>query len=303
VADKRRYSHPSLGFSPVKQKGIALLQVLLISAIISVLAMYLTLTSRQQIAVAKLVDDRANAGLHLKSAESRVIFELLSKDYSASANNPLPENYNFYAKPIKIDDYARVEIQDVAGLINIRTPDRLLLRNTLKRLGADENDSSVIVDSLLDWQDKDDLTRLNGAEKGDYALGPRNRPISLKTEMRLVKGVDKVSWHTLSPNLSVAQASYFNPMLAPRPVLQAFLNSDAESVLNLREQGVLTRAEFSQSTGVYDNIGVALSPSNVFQITFRVHYGEVTLEKQRTVKLDRYAGKDGTVVENLETIW
>ena len=286
-----------------KQRGIALLQVLLISAIISVLAMYLTLTSRQQIAVAKLVDDRANATLYQKSAESRIFFELLSRDYSSTATDPLPKNYNFYANPIKIDDYTKVEIQDVSGLINIMEPNRLLLQKTLGRLGVDENASSVIVDSLLDWQDKDDLTRLNGAEKGDYVLGPRNRYISLKTEMQLVKGVDKTIWQKLSPNLSMPQMSYFNPMFAPKPVLQAFLNDDAESVLKLREQGILNRTEFSQSTGVYDNIGIVLSPSNVFQITFKVQYGEVMLTKQQTVKLDRYAGKNGTVIENLETIW
>ncbi|WP_300477789.1 type II secretion system protein GspK [Shewanella sp.] len=286
-----------------KQRGIALLQVLLISAIISVLAMYLTLTSRQQIAVAKLVDDRANATLYQKSAESRIFFELLSRDYSSTATDPLPKNYNFYANPIKIDDYTNVEIQDVSGLINIMEPNRLLLQKTLGRLGVDENASSVIVDSLLDWQDKDDLTRLNGAEKGDYVLGPRNRYISLKTEMQLVKGVDKTIWQKLSPNLSMPQMSYFNPMFAPKPVLQAFLNDDAESILKLREQGILNRTEFSQSTGVYDNIGIVLSPSNVFQITFKVQYGEVMLTKQQTVKLDRYAGKNGTVIENLETIW
>ncbi|MCS6191616.1 type II secretion system minor pseudopilin [Shewanella baltica] len=286
-----------------KQRGIALLQVLLISAIISVLAMYLTLTSRQQIAVAKLVDDRANATLYQKSAESRIFFELLSRDYSSTATDPLPKNYNFYANPIKIDDYTKVEIQDVSGLINIMEPNRLLLQKTLGRLGVDENASSVIVDSLLDWQDKDDLTRLNGAEKGDYVLGPRNRYISLKTEMQLVKGVDKTIWQKLSPNLSMPQMSYFNPMFAPKPVLQAFLNDDAESILKLREQGILNRTEFSQSTGVYDNIGIVLSPSNVFQITFKVQYGEVMLTKQQTVKLDRYAGKNGTVIENLETIW
>ena len=286
-----------------KQRGIALLQVLLISAIISVLAMYLTLTSRQQIAVAKLVDDRANATLYQKSAESSIFFELLSRDYSSTATDPLPKNYNFYANPIKIDDYTKVEIQDVSGLINIMEPNRLLLQKTLGRLGVDENASSVIVDSLLDWQDKDDLTRLNGAEKGDYVLGPRNRYISLKTEMQLVKGVDKTIWQKLSPNLSMPQMSYFNPMFAPKPVLQAFLNDDAESILKLREQGILNRTEFSQSTGVYDNIGIVLSPSNVFQITFKVQYGEVMLTKQQTVKLDRYAGKNGTVIENLETIW
>ena len=286
-----------------KQRGIALLQVLLISAIISVLAMYLTLTSRQQIAVAKLVDDRANATLYQKSAESRIFFELLSRDYSSTATDPLPKNYNFYANPIKIDDYTKVEIQDVSGLINIMEPNRLLLQKTLGRLGVDENASSVIVYSLLDWQDKDDLTRLNGAEKGDYVLGPRNRYISLKTEMQLVKGVDKTIWQKLSPNLSMPQMSYFNPMFAPKPVLQAFLNDDAESILKLREQGILNRTEFSQSTGVYDNIGIVLSPSNVFQITFKVQYGEVMLTKQQTVKLDRYAGKNGTVIENLETIW
>ncbi|WP_394200803.1 general secretion pathway protein GspK [Shewanella waksmanii] len=286
-----------------KQTGIALLQVLLISAIISVLALYFTITARQQVSVAQAANDRVLAGLLIRSAESKVLFELLTKEATDSHLYPLPEGYNFYATPIEIDQYTKVKIQDVAGLINTEFPDQTLLRRTIQNLGGTADIASTITDSLLDWQDSDDLKRLNGAEKGDYEIGPRNAPITLKSEVRLIKGMDDELWRKLEPLLSVPRASYFNPMMAPEPVLKAYLNSDANDILDLRRKGSLTRSEFSQLTGVYDQEGIILSKSDLFRLNIQVNYGQAKLEKEMTVQLDPYAKADGTVVDSVASNW
>jgi len=285
------------------QRGIALLQVLLISSIISILALYFTLTARQQLAVASLASDRVNAVLLLRSTESKVLFELLTKESTESDLYPLPKGYNFYANPIEIDEFTKVEIQDVAGLLSIQFPDKMLLKRTLIRLGAAEETADIFYDSLADWQDSDDLKRLNGAEKGDYLLGPRNAPITLKSEGALVKGMTPHLWSSLSPLLTVPRASYFNPMMAPAPILTAFLDSDAHDILQLRREGRLTRSEFSQLTGVYDQEGIILSKSDIFRLKIKVNYGTALLEKSTTVKLDPYAQKDSPVIDGINLKW
>ncbi|QLE86111.1 general secretion pathway protein GspK [Shewanella sp. Scap07] len=286
-----------------KQKGIALLQVLLISAIISILALYLTITARQQVSVAQTANDRVLAGLLVRSAESRVLFEMLTKESVESQLYPLPEGYNFYAHPIAIDKHTQVEIQDVAGLLSVRFPDQTLLRRTIQNLGGTADVASTVTDSLLDWQDEDDLKRLNGAEAGDYDIGPRNSAITLKSEVRLVKGVDDQLWRELKPLLTVPRVSYFNPMVAPEPILSAFLNSDVKDILELRKNGALNRGEFSQLTGVYDQEGIILSKSDLFRLNIEVNYGEARMSKKMTVRLRPYAKADGTVVDRIASNW
>ncbi|WP_108947127.1 general secretion pathway protein GspK [Shewanella halifaxensis] len=287
----------------IRQRGIALLQVLLISSIISILALFFTLTARQQLSVATLANDRVNAELLVRTAESKVMFELMTKESATSELYPMPKGYNFYANPISIDEYTKVEIQDVAGLLSVQYPDHTLLTKTLERLGASSDIAVQFTDSLADWQDADDLKRLNGAEKGDYPLGPRNATISLKSEAALVKGMTPLLWKQVSPLLTVPRANYFNPMVAPSPILKAFLNSDAQDILRLREEGRLTRSEFSQLTGVYDQEGIILSKSDIFRVKIKVHYGAVELTKTATLKLDPYALEDRSVIDGVNSKW
>jgi len=63
---------------------------------------------------------------------------------------------------------------------------------------VDVDDQSVIIDSLYDWRDSDDLHRLNGAEQEYYqALDdpyiPRNGRIQDPAEFFLIHGTDKLS--------------------------------------------------------------------------------------------------------------
>lgn len=296
MGDNKRRIHRS--------KGIALLQVLLISAIITVLALYLTLTAQQQISVAQLAADKATAELHLRSTESEALFNLLTREESTDNQElALPDGYNFYNTPFKVGKYAQVSLQDVSGLIDIHYPDETLLSNTIKNLGFDGNQAAIVVDSLLDWQDSDSLSRLNGAERVDYELGPRNRLISSYSELKLVKGFTPELWDKLRPLLSSVRAKYFNPMVSPEPILKAYLNRDVSDVLELRAANKLTRSEFSQLTGEYEKEGLIFSHSNFYLLNITIEYNDVRIEKQRRIKLDPYASSTKPVVDDIDSIW
>jgi len=59
------------------QQGIALIQVLLISAVLSVLALYLTSTAKDQVKVAQWSIDKAQALVNINSGEAQLLFSLL----------------------------------------------------------------------------------------------------------------------------------------------------------------------------------------------------------------------------------
>jgi general secretion pathway protein K len=81
-----------------------------------------------------------------------------------------------------------------------KLPINKLTQEQLKRLmdvlGIEPPDDDVIVDSILDWIDEDDLHRLNGAEDDYYSqLDPpyraKNGPLDRIEELLLVRGVTK----------------------------------------------------------------------------------------------------------------
>lgn len=285
------------------QAGIALMQVLLISAVISVLALYFTLTARQQVHIAQLANDKTLALLHLKSAQTQVLMNLLTRDASANSDNALPAQYNFFGKPFKQDEFVTVQIQDISGLLHVQYPNEDVLRRVLSKLGVDRERAEHIKDSLRDWQDSDDLRRLNGAEQEAYTQGPRNRPISIIKEIELVSGMDANLAAQLSPLLRNERASYFNPFLAPDILLQAFLNSDAQDIIAQRNSGQLTSASFSQLTGVYEKEGLVYTKSGHYRIKLTARVGDVTLSKKISVELEPYVSSPKMVLDKFSEQW
>lgn len=285
------------------QTGIALMQVLLISAVISVLALYFTLTARQQVHVAQLANDKTLAILHIKTVQTKILMDLLTRESGRNSEKPLPAEYNFFGKPFKQGEFVTVKIQDVSGLLSVQYPNEDVLRRVLKRLGVDEERAEHIKDSLRDWQDEDDLRRLNGAEKDVYVLGPRNRPVSIINEIELVSGMDTKLATSLLPLFRNERASYFNPLLAPEILLQAFLNSDAQDIIAMRNAGQLTSTLFSQLSGVYEREGVVFSKSGHYRITLTAHVGDVTLSKKISVELEPYVNSPKVVIDKFSEQW
>jgi len=87
-----------------------------------------------------------------------------------------------------------VWIDNESGRININLADRDLLMFMLSGFELENEEKEIIVDSILDWRDTDDLRRLHGAESEYYQSLPqpysaKNGPFDAGDELLLVRGV------------------------------------------------------------------------------------------------------------------
>jgi general secretion pathway protein K len=89
---------------------------------------------------------------------------------------------------------SRVRLIDEAGKINLNRADETMLRRVFTNLNIEEPLRSILVDSILDWIDSDDLHRTNGAENDYYqSLSPpytaKNGPFDSVEDLLWVRGV------------------------------------------------------------------------------------------------------------------
>lgn len=89
---------------------------------------------------------------------------------------------------------SRVRFIDEGGKINLNRSDENLLRRIFTNIKIDEPLRSILVDSILDWIDPDDLHRTNGAENDYYESLPtpytaKNGPFDSVEDLLWVRGV------------------------------------------------------------------------------------------------------------------
>lgn len=100
------------------------------------------------------------------------------------------------------DGYFKIKIDNQSGKVDLNQVERPLLLLILGRSGLTDMEKDTIADSVLDWRDKDELHRLNGAENDYY--GTLDPPYSCKDadfdsveELLLVRGVTESVYHAL----------------------------------------------------------------------------------------------------------
>jgi len=105
----------------------------------------------------------------------------------------------------------KVRIGNEAGKINLNTADKPLLKMMLKGFEIEEQEKSIIVDSIMDWRDKNDLHRMNGAENDYYQSLPepydcKNGDFDTAKELLMVRGVTpEIFYGGLNQMVSVFQ--------------------------------------------------------------------------------------------------
>ncbi|MCE2724579.1 MAG: general secretion pathway protein GspK [Burkholderiales bacterium] len=114
----------------------------------------------------------------------------------------------------KLTDTLSITVQDERGLLAINTLDEKTLLRLLDSFGIPVENQPRLIDSLLDYIDADDLKRLNGAEKAEYArmnkLPPTNDFLRTRQQLQEV-----ASWDDLFNRLrSVGQTN--NPGVESR---------------------------------------------------------------------------------------
>jgi len=276
-----------------KNQGIALIQVLIISIILTMLGIYINQTVRSQIGVVTLMKNNFNLNLQLENAEAELLHALLTnKPYKLiDSDNSLVKKWNFYGEPFLLNENTTVKIQDLSGLFSLNIIDDTLVRNFFEQQGFSAHEIRTFLDSLADWKDKDDLKHLNGAESDYYRYikksSPRNAYLQTITEVENIKQgslLTSVQWQRYFTTEVVAG---FNPLNAPNVILKSFLNDDIayEEIIQQRRAGTLTAFSFYQATAIEQDEYISFATGRQLKITLLVKGQKSKLSKKFIVDL------------------
>jgi general secretion pathway protein K len=181
----------------LNQRGVALLVVLWIFIFLLVVAFDFTASVREEATAAHRYSDETQGYYIALAGFERGVYEFLQQ----SAGREVIETQ----KRADIFDGSwqeeslgsgtlRVRWVDEGGKININRADEATLRRIFTNLGIEEPVKSILVDSILDWRDPDDLHRTSGAENEYYrSLTPsytaKNGPFDTVEDLLWVRGM------------------------------------------------------------------------------------------------------------------
>ena len=138
--------------------------------------------------------------------------KLLADDSESSAETSARWRMNTDIPPVPFSGGRfEVRIENEAGKINLNTADKPLLKMMLKGFEIEEEEKSIVVDSIMDWRDKNDLHRMNGAENDYYQSLPepydcKNSDFDAIEELLMVRGITpEIFYGGLNQMVSVFQ--------------------------------------------------------------------------------------------------
>ncbi len=154
--------------------------------------------------------------------------------------------------------YYVVRITDESGKVDINTASDVVLKNLLFNLGVAIEDADIIVDSIMDWKDADDLYRLHGAED-DYYMSlqhpyrAKNADFETLEELILVRGLTpEILYGTAEKKGLIdfitinSKTNTININAAPKEVLVSIpgiTNEMAEFIIEYRENKEIENLE------------------------------------------------------------
>ncbi len=191
----------------LSNRGIALIMVLWVLMLLSVIVAEFCRTMNTQVTITANFKESTESYYIALAGINSVIYDMI---YQTVAPPPADateidgadtgEASGFWRINTRIPpmDYAggtvTAWIDNESGRININLADRNLLMLMLSEFDLADEEKEIIVDSIMDWRDSDDLRRLHGAENEYYQSLPRpysakNGPFDTVEELLLVRGV------------------------------------------------------------------------------------------------------------------
>lgn len=265
--------------------GVALVQVLIMTAIMSLIAIQFSQTARNQVSIASDFSDRLDAELLLRSARSQVYFNFFKYDSNQLSDKSVDgKKWNLRNEPFQLNANTNVKIQATSGLISVLTAPDELFEKVIVHLGVENGHARSIVSSINDWVDVDDSTRNLGAERSYYIsqqmLGPRNGPLQHISELKFIKGIDPEIYRKISPFLTIYTSSSFNPSLAPQPLIEALFDKDrAVQILNEQQNQNFDEKTWRGIVGSEEIEYMDIHPKSTFMLTISVSVNDVHLTK------------------------
>ena len=189
-----------------RERGIALIIVLIVIAILAVLAGNFAASMKVETMLARNASfDSEFEWLGRSGIEvARAVLGEIKEPYIAlnqkwaggNDTNGAFADFDLHHFPIgESGRFVDIEIEDQERYFNINMADEMILGQALNLIGVDAAQRSTIIDSILDWKDPDDNNHMSGAESSDYKNSPwlphvaKNGPFDDMSELLLVRGI------------------------------------------------------------------------------------------------------------------
>jgi len=258
------------------QRGIALIQVLLIAGIIGMLMLQLGLTAREQVARAKRLDDRATLELAAQSRESAILYSLMTEPWvqKPGSQNPYAAAWNFQGEPFEVDGVV-VSIQDESGKWRVPLYGVTEFGQILAGLGVDAGRARRLGAQLMQLQGVSSGLASLGEEVGIEALPVgKGYPLQDLEELKLLPDMDEDLYKRLSPLLTLFPTPGFNPLTAAPDLLRAQLSdSQLAGLQEASRAGRLDQLALAKLTGIQTDEMTILAPGPGLFVRFSMERG------------------------------
>lgn len=271
-----------------REDGVALIQVLFVTAIILLLVMQLSLTAREQVRRAQALQTRSEGTLFLQSRESALLYTLLTESLfpDPKSLNPYVASWNFFGESFTVDDI-EIRLQDQSGLMRMPTNSTREFEALIEILGYSPREARRISAQLDNWLGLSSKYA-NPATSG--AMPARGgRAIQYFGELRLIDGIDEALYRELAELMTLFPTPGFNPLTAPAPLLQLRMSRDAaDAVLGARARGKLDQDRLWDIARVGADETTVLFPGPGIGIELAGDYEGVALQRRLMVRIDPY---------------
>jgi general secretion pathway protein K len=204
---------PAAGVEPEPEaafrnpRGVALIMVIWVIAILSVVVLEFSYAMRTEINITKNFKEGARLHALAEGGLQRAIVELIYKHdprvqqlrKTLKAEETPPEKREWVAdgRPYLLpfsQGKCEIRVMSEAGKVNINLVSESVLRKIMGNLGLEGEARDIVVDSIMDWKDADDFYRVNGAENAYYQslkepYQCKNANLDSIEELLLVRGV------------------------------------------------------------------------------------------------------------------
>ncbi|MDV5035098.1 hypothetical protein [Vibrio diabolicus] len=268
-----------MNFFYTKQSGVALLQVLLMSAVISVLALQMSYSAKDKVSIAQVIQDKVMAEVAVRTMESELLFALSTARWAKDEQheNKLAQIWNFYGSPFEYEDIGTITIQDNSGLISVfNGGERSTVERAFERLLGSKHQARVARNALIDTQGFQSST--NGAGISGQFFQSRQEMLRALKELGIPSS--KAEVFTRIPY------SAYLPLQAPDESLKLWLpERQAKVVIESRKNGELTPQLFTQLTGLRKSDYMLFYPSGRFIITLKKQIGDARVQRKMFINV------------------
>jgi general secretion pathway protein K len=300
-----------------RQRGIALIQVLLITALVLLMVGQFALTAKDQVQRAQLLADRAAVELEAVSVEADLGYALLTTDWtstgaalpSATAASPavgasgetdaaaesggepasspaaITAAWNFVGQPFRIGD-ATIRIADESGKLQVPMYDAADFVRLVEALGVPAARAERLGRQLLEHQGTfrgPSLPRAAPAATGPAGLERyvAGFPMQTLEELRDLPDMDEPLFARLRERLTVYPTPGLNPLTAEPEVLATRLPAtQVAGIVESRARGALGAREFRRASGIDADEATVLWPGPAFALEIAVSRGGVEVHRR-----------------------